>query len=81
MSDIVHTGGRRMSKNLQRALDAVPATHRDRMATILAEGAEDPYWDRIKKALALELRLCELREQDTLRQMKDALEGDGAPDA
>lgn len=81
MSDIVTTTGRRMSRALQDAIDNQP--DRRVAAEVFSELAEASTTTTLRPlyaALALELRLAELREQDVLHRLAvDAAEGPDDP--
>lgn len=71
MSDeIVTTTGRPMTRGLQEAVDNITGGNRTRMIRALEAGTKDRHLDRLMRALAGELRLAQLREDETLRRIK-----------
>lgn len=78
MSEVVTTAGRRMSLALARALDDVTGSERRAaiVAFTAAAGTVSGRRGALYLALAMELRLCEVREHGTLREL-GAQFGDG----
>lgn len=72
MTEIVTTG-RPMTGGLQRALDNLTGSRRKVTILALNEAAQhDGTLAPLHEALALELRLCELREVEALRDLEQA---------
>lgn len=77
MPGLVNPGGRPMTGALQRALDDV--SREDRRIVVAALKASEGRLAALHKALAIELELAGLREQDTAVQFRQMMQ-DSIPD-
>jgi len=75
MSDVVITTGRPMTRHLDAALDDLTGLDRAAVREAFAESVT-PILARLYQALAVELRLCDLRDQDLLLQHSRELQAD-----
>ncbi len=75
MSEILTTTGRRMTRALQSALDDLTGADRAAVAQAFRE-SDTPVLGPLYRALAQELRLCDLRESDLLLQHSRELQTD-----
>lgn len=80
MSDIVSTTGRPMTTQLRAALDNLTGATRERVIRVLSDPDPGSVTGPIHRAIALELRLAQMREDDTLRGMSRDLSADGPDD-
>lgn len=65
MNDIIRTTGRPMSLRLQRALGDLTGDDRRHAVTVLA-ASDSPILGAVHRAIALELQLASMVEQDVL---------------
>jgi hypothetical protein len=75
MSDVVTTTGRPMTRRLQDALDDLTGLDRAAVRQAFTESAT-PVLAPVYQALAVELRLCDLRDADLLLQHSRELQAD-----
>jgi len=75
MSEVLTTTGRRMTRALQSALDDLTGADRAAVAQAFRE-SDTPILGPLHRALARELRLCDLRDADLLLQHSRELQAD-----